>query len=321
MKIALARTAACIPALVLLLACVAGAAGLVAQPEPALATVTTILWLLGAGGAVCLLLLRAIDADDRGRELAAELARERGARQLAEAMLADTQTVLSRFVRQQDTLRDGERDRIACGIHEELGQVLLSLRIELSLLQVASSGIHPTVHQKTGEMVKTLDLALHSLRVVVEGLRPLGADEHLDAALARQLDEFSRLNGIMHTFEAEADAGAAAHGEQRTESAAEGDLEADTLLYRVLQEALANIAGRASATEVQVRLRGGHTRRLLEIADNGAGSRTPGASCGCGLSSMRPRIEALGGELSVASGAAGTRLSVSLPRRHGMLAA
>ena len=207
MKTALARTAGWIPALAVLFACAVGAMGAIVPAAPGLSTVTTILWLLGLGGAICLLLRRTIDADDRSRELAGQLARERGARQLADSLLLDTQTVLSRVVRQQDVIRDGERDRIARDIHDDLGQTLLSLRIELSLLQVASNGIHPTVHQKTGAMVRTLDMALRSLRIVVNGLRPLGANERLDLAMARQLDEFTRLTGIAHTFDTAPQAG------------------------------------------------------------------------------------------------------------------
>ncbi|MFC5462946.1 sensor histidine kinase [Massilia niabensis] len=311
MKTALARTAGWIPALAVLLACAVGALGAGAPSAPGLSTVTTILWLLGLGGAICLLLRRAIDADDRSRELAAQLARERGARQLADSLLQDTQTVLSRVVRQQDAMRDDERDRIARDIHEDLGQTLLSLRIELSLLQVASNGIHPMVHQKTGAMVRTLDMALRSLRIVVNGLRPLGPDERLDTAMARQLDEFTRLTGITHRFDAASNAS----------DGASSRVEADALLYRVLQEVLSNISSQASATEVSVSLQHRGSEATLCIDDNGMAAREPGAACGCGLSSIRPRIEALGGSLKAAtSPGRGTRLTLSLPTRHGMLA-
>lgn len=312
MKTALARTAGCIPALAILFAC---AVVVVMPAAPGLSTVTTILWLLGMGGAICLLLRRAIDADDRSRELASELARERGARQLADTLLLDTQTVLSRVVRQQDAMRDGERDRIARDIHDELGQTLLSLRIELSLLQVASNGIHPVVHQKAGAMLRTLDLALRSLRVVLNGLRPLGANERLDAAMARQLDEFTRLTGIAHRFDAAPGAAGSAPCDSAPSAA-----ETDALLYRVLQEVLSNISSQASATEVCVSLQLGGPQQQLRIDDNGVRMGEPGPVCGCGLSSMRPRIAALGGALVVAaSPGQGTRLSLSLPARHGML--
>ncbi|MET0982231.1 MAG: histidine kinase [Telluria sp.] len=311
MKTALARTAGWIPALAILFACAVGALGATSPNASGLSTVTTILWLLGLGGAICLLLRRTIDADDRSRELAAQLARERGARQLADSLLQDTQTVLSRVVRQQDMMRDGERDRIARDMHEDLGQTLLSLRVELSLLQVASNGIHPMVHQKAGAMVRTLDMALRSLRVMVNGLRPLGDTEALDAAMARQLDEFTRLTGIAHTFDASPNASRGAPAR----------FEADALLYRVLQEVLANISSQASATEIRVSLQQRGTEATLCVDDNGIGTGEAGPACACGLSGMRPRIEALGGSLRAASSPGrGTRLTLSIPARHGMLA-
>jgi hypothetical protein len=93
------KTAGSVPVITIALvgaACAFGATLPVATPS--LSTLTTVVWLLGAGAAVCLLLRRAIDADDRARELATRLAREQDARRAAETNLADTQTVLSKLV-------------------------------------------------------------------------------------------------------------------------------------------------------------------------------------------------------------------------------
>ena len=309
MKTALARTPGYIPAVAILAACAVGA---VVPGAPGLSTLTTILWLLGAGGAICVLLRGAIDADDRSRALAHELERERTERQLAESMLRDTQMVLSRVVRQQDALRDSERDRIARDIQDDLGQTLLSLRVEMSLLQVASSGVHPSVHQKSGAMVRTLDLALRSLRMVVNGLRPLATDEDLHAAMTRQLDEFTRLTGIRHSLDA-------APGLRDSSLC---NAETDALFYRVLQEVLGNIASQASATEVRVSLHYAGEQLTLGIHDDGLDCPGRGQACGCGLSGMRPRIEALGGALLVAAGSgSGTKLTLNLPAGHGMAVA
>ena len=99
-------------------------------------------------------------------------------------------------------------------------------------------------------------------------------------------------------------------------------LEAGALLYRVLQEVLANVSSQASATEVRVSLQHTGSDLLLRIDDNGIGTKEHGPACGCGLSGMRPRIEALGGSLvAQASPGHGTRLTLSLPARHGMMAA
>lgn len=308
MKTLIARTAVYLPVVTVLLACAVGAT--MPASSSSVATVTTILWLLGAAGAICLLLRRAIDADDRTRELAARLAREQDARRGTEEILSDTQTVLSKVVRQQESVRDGERARIARDIHDELGQTLLTLRVELCLLQVASNGIHPTVHQKTGAMIGTLDLALNSLRTVVSELRPLALGEGLRSAIERQLEEFTRLNGIAHRLEI----APGPLGEPELSG-----YEGDALLYRVLQEALADVAHQASATEVRIGLARSSVGLTLRVDDNSQGGRRTSPACGCGLAGMRERVEACGGALRItARSDGGTALALTLPCGRGV---
>jgi signal transduction histidine kinase len=309
MKSVLARTAGYLPAITILLACAVGAT--VPVSTPSLSTLTTILWLLGAGGAICLLLRRAIDADDRTRDLAGRLAREQEVRRSVELILGDTQTVLSKVVRQQEGARDSERERIARGIHDQLGQTLLTLRVELSLLQAASNGVQPSVHTRTGSMIATLDLALNSLRAVVNALRPPALGEGLRVAIARQLEEFTCLNGIGHQLEIAPGALAGA------DTLAEGG---DALLYRVLQEVLADVAGQASATEVRVVLQRSSTGMTLRVSDNGKGGERKQAACACGLAGMRERVEAVGGALRIgANTEGGTAVSLNLPCPRGLV--
>lgn len=304
MKLPLVRTAGAAPGLMIVGAC-ALAAGLPGSAFPSSA-VTALIWLLGAAGALCLLLRRGIDLDDRARELAARLCLEQKARQTAEGTLADTQTVLTRVVRQQESVRDGERQRIARDIDDELGQVLVALRGEMSLLQVASAGIHPATYQKTGAMIGTLDLALRSLRVLAGELRPLAAGECLGDAMARQLAEFTRLNGIAHQFDAGADTGAG-NGER--------DANADALLYRALQETLAQIARSARATRVGVQLSRSQTRLSLCIEDDGDAD----ANCAGAVAALRERVRAGGGALHAeALPGGGKRLAIVVSHMHGV---
>jgi len=303
MKSAFVRTAGVVPGLMILIACVLGA-GLPGSPFPSSA-LAALVWLLGAAGAVCLLLRRGIDLDDRARELAARLCVEQKARQVAEGMLADTQTVLTRVVRQQESVRDGERKRIARDIDDELGQILLALRGDMSLLQVASAGIHPATHQKAGAMIVTLDLALRSLRVLAGELRPLAAGENLGDAMARQLAEFTRLNGIVHEFEVYPDC-AAPIGQR--------DPDADALLYRALQDVLGQVARSASATRLRVRLGRNHTRLTLCIEDDG----DAGAGCTCTMAALRERVRSGGGALEAqALPGGGSRLAIAVSTLHG----
>ncbi|MDB5793114.1 MAG: hypothetical protein JWQ80_3138 [Massilia sp.] len=306
MKTVFTRTAGYLPVLIIVLACAAGVTMPAAAPD--VSTLATIVWLLGAGGAVCMLLRRAIDADDRTRDLATRLAHEQDARRAAEDILAGTQTVLSRVVRQQESARDSERGRVARAIDDELGQPLLTLRVELCLLQLAANGIHPAVHQKAGAMIGTLDLALGALRTLVGQLRPLGPDEGLRAAIERELDAFTRLNGIAHLL----DIGPGALGEPAC-----AQPESDALLYRVLQQALAGVAHQGGATEVRVSLQRGSAGLTLRIDDNGGGKRRPEAPCACGLAGMREWVEACGGALRLGAGPdGGMALALTLPGAH-----
>lgn len=305
----LARSSVCIAALAILLAWAFGVAAPAATHD--LATLTTILWPLGAGGAICLLLRRAVDADDTTRELAGRLAREQELRRSTELVLNDTQGVLSKLVRQQEGARESERDRIACGIHDQLGQTLLTLRVELSLLQAASNGVHPSVHAKTGSMIATLDLALGSLRAVVTRLRPPALGEGLRVAIERQLETFTRLNGIGHQLEI--GPGALLDADS---IAADGD----ALLYRVLQEALADIAHQALATDVRIVMQRDGDGLTLHLSDNGKGQRRSQAACACGLAGMRERIEAVGGALRIEFNPdGGMAVALELPCARGVV--
>lgn len=303
MKTPLLRPAGYLPALMILGACVAGA-GIPGSAFPS-STVTALIWLLGAAGALCLLLRRGIDLDDRARELSARLCLEQKARQVAEGSLQDTQAVLTRLVRQQEGVREGERRRIAHDIDDEVGQVLVALRAEMSLLQVASAGIHPATHQKTSAMIVTVDLALRSLRVLAGELRPLAAGESLGDAMARQLADFSRLHGIGHRFDL--------HPEI---DAPTGEREGDALLYRSLQEALANIARAGRATRVRVQLSRNANRLSLCIEDDG----DTAGDCDCGLAALRERVKSGGGALRTeALPGGGTRMAIAVSGMGGMV--
>ncbi len=304
MKSAFVRTAAAAPGLMIVGAFALGA-GLPGSAFPSSA-VTALIWLLGATGALCLLLRRSIDLDDRARDLAARLCLEQKARQVAEGTLADTQTVLTRVVRQQESVRDGERKRIARDIDDELGQVLVALRGEMSLLQVASAGIHPATHQKTGAMIGTLDLALRALRVLAGELRPLAAGERLGDAMARQLAEFTRLNGIAHDFDVNVG----------VDVSADSDADSDALLYRALQETLAQIARSARATRVGVQLSRSNARLSLCIEDDGDAD----GNCAGAVAALRERVAAAGGAVHAeALPGGGKRLAIVVSGLHGVV--
>jgi signal transduction histidine kinase len=287
------------------------ALALLLASEPALASPghsgsfagAALLWL-----ALCAVAYRLLRANLRYHEqlgrMEARLAEERQARVHTEQALADSHGVVCTLVLEQAGVRDAERSRIARDIHDDLGQNLLALRIDLSLMQVATNGIHPAIHHKVGLMASNLDRAIRSLRAVINNLRPLALGEGLRTAMERQLSEFTRLCGVEHELHVADDAFEACD-----------DLRgADAIVYRVLQESLSNVARHARANRVSVTLARDGERLSLQVQDDGVGIGAPAAAGSTGLAGMRERAGAAGGQLLVHSrSGGGTVVELSLP--------
>ncbi|HEU4373295.1 MAG TPA: sensor histidine kinase [Telluria sp.] len=262
-----------------------------------------ILWLFVLGWGFRALLGRHLRFHDRLAYSEAQLAMERQARAQAEKALGEAHASLCRLVQQQEQVREGERNRIARDIHDDLGQHMLALKIELSLLQVSTSGAHPQVHRKVGALLGSLDQAIASLRAVIKDLRPVALEQGLQSAMQAHLSEFTRLNGIRHELDAAPEAFPAGP-----------DRGVDAMLFRILQESLANVARHAQATEVKIALVRSGDLLTMNVRDNGIGmSGQPDAS-GCGLVGIADRVNAAGGKFLIDSKpGAGTLLSLSIP--------
>jgi signal transduction histidine kinase len=287
-------------ALALLLAsgpALASHAGASAYAAPAL------LWVVVCGAAYWVLRSN-LKHHEQLAKMEARLAEERLARAATEQELADSHGIVCKLVLEQAGVRDAERSRIARDIHDDLGQNLLALRIDLSLMQVATSGIHPAIHHKVGLMASNLDLAVRSLRAVINNLRPLALGEGLRSAMERQLAEFTRVTGIDHDFDASDEAFAACDGAGAR----------DAIVYRVLQESLSNVARHARAGRVRVLLARDDATLSLRVHDDGIGIQSEAAAGSMGLAGMRERAGAAGGNLQVDSRpGAGTAVELSLP--------
>jgi signal transduction histidine kinase len=262
-----------------------------------------ILWLLLLGWGFHALLGRHLRFHDRLAYSEAQLGLERHARCQAEKSLADAHTSLCRLIQQHEQVRESERNRIGRDIHDDLGQHLLALKIELSLMQVSTNGAHPLLHQKVGGLLHSLDLAIASLRVVIKNLRPVALEHGLQSAIETHLREFSRLNGIHHQLEADPDA-----------FQPSPDRSVDAMLFRILQESLANVARHAQATEVKIALIRSGDLLTMKVRDNGIGMAGQPATQGCGLVGIADRVAAAGGKFVIDSKpGAGTLLSLSIP--------
>ncbi|MCL7454993.1 MAG: GAF domain-containing protein [Anaerolineae bacterium] len=203
-------------------------------------------------------------------------------------------------------VQEQERRYIARELHDEAGQALTSLMIQLKLLQRQSQD-PAAVFQGTAELLGVVEGLMENLHRLAVDLRPASLDHvGLVAALEQHCQTLSRQNGLPVTLEA---------------SGIEGRLsaEAETALYRIVQEALSNALRHARATRVDVVLQLRDGRIVVLVEDNGRGF-DPTESRGSGrlgLAGMRERAEGLGGTFAVESHLnAGTSIIIEVPYVH-----
>jgi PAS domain S-box-containing protein len=206
------------------------------------------------------------------------------------------------------TIREEERTHIARELHDDLGQILASLRMDLTLLQQADGTPEDSLHLMRG-MEQNLLTAIISLRRIATNLRPRALDEGgLYFALKGLVDDFVERYGIPCTLLAD-------EAELRLDDAA------STAIFRIVQEALTNIARHAAASAVTMNLFRSNSELLVTIRDDGRGIRPEDMEKAesLGLIGMRERVWAMNGEISITSDEPpGTRVDIVLPV-HGHL--
>ncbi len=231
------------------------------------------------------------------RRLQAEILERTGAQEALQA----SQEMLRQLVAHQDRIRENERKRIAREIHDELGQHLLVLRIDVSMLGKTEND-DPKMKDKVDAILQHIDTTMRSVRAIINNLRPSVLDLGLYAALEWQVEEFQRRSGIMCDLIADGE-----------------DMELDdsvaTVLFRIVQEALTNVLRHAKATYVKVELRQEVGQLTMTIADNGIGMQEARKSeqNSFGLVGIRERLHILGGHLHIESNNNGTTLTVTVP--------
>ena len=204
-------------------------------------------------------------------------------------------------------VREEERTVVAREIHDELGQALTGLKLDVSWMRRRLPPNHESVAQCTS-ILQRIDQTLTAVRRIATELRPSVLDQlGLAAALEWQGHEFATRTGIIAEIDSCAD-----------DIPVPNDLGSSA--FRILQESLTNVARHASATRVHIQLRLSSERLRLEITDNGVGI-APGRLAGTGslgLIGMRERALASGGTLDVGSAeGGGTRIVFRVPLNGG----
>jgi PAS domain S-box-containing protein len=224
-------------------------------------------------------------------------------RHLVQQKLARSHNQLRQLSAALQTIREEERAHIARELHDDLGQILASLRMDLTLLQQADGNTPETLRLMRG-MEDNLMTAITSLRRIATNLRPRALDEGgLYFALQGLRDDFVERHGIPCALYAD-------------ESELRLDDGASTAIFRIVQEALTNIARHAQATSVTMNLYRLNGELLITIRDDGRGIQPEDMEKAesLGLVGMRERVWAINGDITISGDEPpGTRIDIVLP--------
>ena len=225
----------------------------------------------------------------------------------AQSELLASQLELRRLSGQLQQAQEEERLRLARELHDELGQVLTGLKIELAWLEERVHESHPGLLIQMQETRVLVDSAMTTVRRVATALRPqildnLGLRAALDW-LSQEICGRARLTAVLDYNLAE-----------------EVEQELAITIFRICQEALTNVVRHAKARNVRICLQQKTQALLLEIIDDGEGFDPSRASKNSlGLVGIRERALLWGGRVEVESPRlGGTRIAVELPRVHRM---
>ncbi len=236
------------------------------------------------------------------------IARDITSRQRAEHQLNVTSQKLRNLASRLQAIREEERTVIAREIHDELGQSLTVLKIQTALLLNKLKPDQKELSAKISSIIELIDHTVESVQEISAKLRPGILDElGLVAAVEWQSQEFRSRTGIHCEYRLPRDDVTISEDKA-------------TALFRILQEALTNVARHSEAKRVSVTLKQEDSTLTLEVTDNGTGI-TPGQKDdpnSLGLLGMKERAVIFGGQVKIhgVSGK-GTNVKVEMPLDTG----
>jgi len=235
---------------------------------------------------------KAVEPDQQVLDIMAQIGTQLGRvleRKQAHGESERTQDQLRKLYHRLEQVREEERTRTAREVHDHLGQVLTTIKLELSLLRNKLSHDNPVIQKAAEQLIEMSDDAIQSVKKISMDLRPPILDDlGIAEAIVWQVKEFTSRTGIKCKFEDELDD-------------FELDQERATTLFRIFQETLTNIVRHAEATEVCVKLSHGDETVSLKVQDNGCGILPSQVASlrSLGLLGMRERAMAWGGNVLI----------------------
>ena len=195
--------------------------------------------------------------------------------------------------------QEEERARVARDLHDEVNQALTAILLRLEAL---SHDAPPELCDELAELKRLVNQAMAELLQLARQLRPSALDDHgLTAAIDSQVRRFEAQTGVTVTLKTGGDPSALA-GEQQV------------AMYRVAQEALANVARHSDASRVEVEVEAGDGTAALRVEDDGRGFDVSSPPNGLGLNGMAERARLAGGRLTIDSEPGrGTALRLRIP--------
>jgi signal transduction histidine kinase len=236
--------------------------------------------------------------------MATALEQRQTERERAEMELKRSQELFRSLSTHLQVAREEERTRIARRIHDDMGQALTALKIDLSWLNKRLATDQGIIREKLESMVTLINETIETVHNVSEDLRPGILDDFgLAAAIEWQAEEFQKRTGMAcrtslppHEFDL---------GKEKS-----------TNLFRIVQESLTNVIRHANATRVEINLSVKDGVLWLEVMDNGQGIPEEALSnpTSFGLIGIKERVHSLDGEVHIAGTLkVGTRIIVKIP--------
>ena len=220
--------------------------------------------------------------------------------------LKESHEQLRRLAAHLQSVREEERTRIALEIHDELGQHLTALKMELSLIAAnpSTTSGNKVLNEQWKTAIGHVSSTIGTVNKICTNLRPTLLDHlGLEAAIEWQAEDFQKKSGVECTVDL-------------ASGVLIDDMDIATALFRVFQEALANVLKHSQATKVKARLKEENSAIVFEIHDNGVGVTKKQISkrYSFGLLGMRERLHPFGGTIAIdGKGQKGTTLTVIIP--------
>lgn len=236
-------------------------------------------------------------------------------RKNAEKALKESQEMLKKFAAHLQNIREEERVLLAREIHDELGQILVAVKIDMGILKNEMSrrsdkNDSPDIMRKFDDLVALVDKTIKTARKIMTDLRPevlelLGFSEAVKLHTKNFEERFKaicKFNNLVPNYEFSSQQSIA--------------------LFRIIQEALNNVAKHAKATEVKIDIYELNNDLILEIKDNGIGFDQNNKKHyeSYGIIGMKERVFLLDGELTISSKKdRGTKIQIKLPSNNNKM--